>query len=82
VASLIDDVIVGMEEEEEHNKIVEKVIKILVENDLYVKLKKCKWKVRKIRFLGVVIGPDGIKMEKEKVRDVLDWLTLQKVKDI
>jgi len=82
VASLIDDVIVGMEEEEEHNKVVEEVIKILVENDLYVKLKKCKWKVRKIRFLGVVIGPDGIKMEKEKVRDVLDWLTLQKVKDI
>jgi len=64
VASLIDDVIVGMEEEEEHNKVVEEVIKILVENDLYVKLKKCKWKVRKIRFLGVVIGPDGIKMEK------------------
>jgi len=29
-----------------------------------------------------VIGPDGIKMEKEKVREVLDWLTLQKVKDI
>jgi len=42
VASLIDDVIVGMEEEEEHNKVVEEVIKILVENDLYVKLKKCK----------------------------------------
>ena len=79
---MIDDVIVGMEEEEEHNKVVEEVIKILVENDLYVKLKKCKWKVRKIRFLGVVIGPDGIKMEKEKVREVLDWLTLQKVKDI
>ena len=24
-------------------------------------------------FLGVVIGPDGIKMEKEKVRGVLEW---------
>jgi len=72
VASFIDDVIVGMEEEEEHDKVVEEVIKDLVENDLYVKLEKYKWKVRKIRFLGVVIEPNEIKMEEEKVRKVLD----------
>jgi len=38
--------------------------------------------VKKVRFLGVVIGPERIKMEEEKVKDVLDWLTLQEVKDI
>jgi len=32
--------------------------------------------------LEVVIGPDGIKMEEEKVNDVLDWLTLKYVKDV
>ena len=68
-------------EEEKHDKIVEEVIKILVENNLYVKLEKCKWKIKKIRFLGVVIGPDRIKMEEEKVREVLDWLTPQRVKN-
>jgi len=80
VASFINDIIVGMEEEE-HDKIAEEVIKILVENNLYVKLEKCKWKIKKIRFLGVVIGADRIKMEEEKVREVLDWLTPQRVKD-
>ena len=30
----------------------------------------------------MVIGPEGIKMEEEKVRGVLDWLTLKGVKDI
>ena len=35
VASFIDDVIVGIEEEEEHNEIVE-VVKRLVENDIYM----------------------------------------------
>jgi len=29
-----------------------------------------------------VIGPDRIKMEEEKVKDVLDWLTPKYVKDI
>ena len=42
VVSFINSVIVGMEEEEGHDKIVEEVVKRLAENDLYVKLEKCK----------------------------------------
>ena len=42
VAVFIDDITVGTEEEEEHNEIVEEVARRLVENDLYVKLEKCK----------------------------------------
>jgi len=72
VANFIDNVIVGTEMEEEHNKIVEEVMKRLAENDLYVKPEKCKWKVKKVGFLGVIIGPEGIKMKEEKVKDVLD----------
>jgi len=34
--------IIGTEEKEEHNKVVEKVTKRLKENNLYVKLEKCK----------------------------------------
>ena len=41
VASFIDDIIVGMETKEGHNKIIEKVVRRLVENDLYIKLEKC-----------------------------------------
>jgi len=42
VASFIDDVIVRMEEEKGHNKIIKEVVKKLAENDLYIKLEKCK----------------------------------------
>jgi len=41
VAAFIDDVIIGTETEEGHDKIVEKVIRRLEENNLYVKLEKC-----------------------------------------
>ena len=57
-------------------------MKRLEKNDLYIKLEKCKWKVREMEFLGVVIGPDGIKMEVEKVKGVLEWPTLKCVKDV
>jgi len=35
-----------------------------------------------VGFLGVVIGPEGIKMEKEKVKGILDWLIPKCVKDV
>jgi len=82
VAVFIDEVIIGTEMEEKHKKLVAEVIKRLEENDLYIKLEKCRWKVREVGFLGVVIGLEGIKMEEEKVKGVLEWLTPKCVKDV
>jgi len=73
VVVFVNDVLVGTEMEEEHDEIVEKILRRLEENDLYIKLEKCMWKARKIGFLGVVIGPNGIEIEVEKVDRVLSW---------
>ena len=73
VVSFIDNIIVGAETEEGHDKIVEKVVKRLAENDLYGKPEKCKCKVREVNFSKVIIELEEIKIEKEKVKDVLDW---------
>jgi len=72
VVSVIDNIIVRTEEKEGYNEIVEEVVRRLVENDLYIKPGKYKWKVQKVGFLEVVIGLERIKMEKEKIKDVLD----------
>jgi len=45
VTVFVDDVLVGTNTEEGHDEIVEKVLKRLKENDLYIKLEKCVWKV-------------------------------------
>jgi len=42
VAAFIDDIIVGTEIEEGHDKMVVEVIRRLEKNDLYVKPEKCK----------------------------------------
>ena len=42
VACFIDDVILGTEKKEGYNKVVEEIMKRLVENNLYVELEKCK----------------------------------------
>jgi len=82
VAAFVNDVLVGTETEEGHNEIVKEVLKRLEENDLYVKPEKYAWKVRKIEFLGVVIGPNGIEIEKEKMDGVLIWPEPKNIKDV
>jgi len=82
VAAFVDDVLVGTETEERHDEIVEEILRRLEENDLYIKPEKCVWKARKIGFLGVVIGPNGIEMEKEKVDGVLSWPQPKTVRDV
>ena len=82
VAAFINDMIVRIKTEEECDELVAEVIRRLEENNLYVKLEKCKWKVREIGFLEVVIKLEGIKIEEEKVKGVLEWLTPKCVKNI
>ena len=82
VVAFIDDIIIGTETEEGHDELVAEVIRRLEENNLYVKPEKCKWKVREVGFLEVVIGPEGIKMEEEKVKGVLEWPTPKCVKEV
>ena len=80
--TFIDNILVVIDTEEGHEELVEEVLRRLEENDLFVKPEKCKWKVREVEFLGVVIGPRGVKMQKKKVEGVLNWLAPRNIKEV
>jgi len=82
VVAFIDDILVRMEIEKGHNEIMEEILKKLEENDLYIKPEKYIWKIKKIGFLGIVIGPNGIEMEAEKVDGILSWPKPKNMKDV
>jgi len=82
VAVFMDNMLVGMEDEEKHDKIVEEVLKRMEESDLYIKPEKCVWKVKEINFLGLVIEEEGVKMQEEKVAEVLEWPRSKTVKEV
>ena len=42
MGSFINDVIVGTESKERHNELVKEILRRIKENNLYIKLKKCK----------------------------------------
>jgi len=82
IAVFIDDVIIAIETEEGHDEIVEKVLRRLEENDLFVKPEKYMWKVREVGFLGVIIGKDKVRMEKKKVQEVIEWPVPKSMKNM
>ena len=82
MVTFINDILVVTDTEEGHDKLVEEVLKRLEENDLFVKPEKYKWKVREVEFLGVVIGPRGVEMQKEKMEGVLNWPASRNVKEV
>jgi len=82
VAVFVNDILVGTEIEEGHDEIVEEVLKRLEEIDRFVKPEKYTWKVKKVSFLGVIMGESKVEMEKDKVGGVLKWPTPQCVQDV
>ena len=72
VVMFIDNIMVETETKEEHNNIIEEMLRKMIENNLFVKLEKSIWKVREVGFLEVVIRLDKMKIEKEKVQEVVD----------
>ena len=50
VRSFIDNMIVRTESKKRHNKLIEEILRKIEENNLYVKLEKCRWKVREVDF--------------------------------
>jgi len=82
VAVFMDNMLIGTETEEGHDKGVDEVLRRLEENDLYVKLEKCVWKARKVPFLGVIMGEGKVEIEEEKVEGVLKWPTPQCMRDV
>ena len=82
VVVFIDNVMITTETKEGYDEIVKEVLRKLEENDLFVKPEKCVWRVREVGFLRVIIGKDGVRMEKEKVQRVIEWPVPRSTKDV
>jgi len=82
VISYIDDILIYSNSLEEHHEHVKKVLKKLLENDLYIKLEKCEFDVTETTFLGYILSKDGLKVDPEKVKAILDWPVPSNVKEI
>ena len=58
---------------QEHDALLVQVLGILNDRDFHVKLSKCKFEQSELKFLGHIVGADGIKVDPAKTKVVEDW---------
>eukprot|EP00253_Pinus_taeda_P011953 PITA_11953 len=68
-----------MEEHKEHLRLV---LKTLREHQLYAKLRKCDFYKEEIKYLGHIITREGITVDPEKIRTIMEWPVPKDVADI
>lgn len=82
VVVYMDDILIFTEDLESHRQVTEEVLKILQENDLFLKPEKCEFKKLKIEYLGLIIMHNNVQMDPVKVQGLMDWPIPKKVKDV
>jgi hypothetical protein len=78
----LDDILIYSSSPEEHEKHVRLVLERLRKFRLFAKLSKCSFGVDTVHFLGFVISPRGIEMEKERIATIESWPEPTCVRDI
>ena len=78
----IDDVLVHSSSQMEHIENIQEVLKCFQRVNLKLKLSKCTFFATEVKFLGHVIGRQGIKMDPEKIEKVLNWPIPTSVKEL
>ena len=83
VIVFLDDILIFSKTAEEHTRHVEAVLKVLREHKLFAKESKCEFFRQSIAFLGYLVTKDGITMDPEKVKAIVEWPTpLKTVRDV
>ena len=79
---LIDDVLVYSKSREEHEQHLRTSLQLLCDNQLYVKLSKCKFWLEQVVFLGHIISKDGLAVDPAKIETVVNWERPKNVTEI
>ena len=82
VVIYLDEILIYSRSEEDHIALTKKVLEYLQEHQLALSLEKCEWHMSKVNFLGYIISENGIEMDQEKIRTVLEWKEPTTVKEV
>lgn len=72
VLSYLDDILVFSKNQEEHLERLEDVLIRLKAANIKLKIKKCYFFTDEVKFLGFIISPEGMKMDKNRVKAIND----------
>ena len=78
----LDDILIYIDKEHEHEMHVRKVLEILRKNKLYAKTFKCVLGVYETEYLGFILHGDGVAVNSHETSAIESWTTIESKKDI
>ncbi len=78
----MDDILIYAKTKEEHDALLSQVLQILQDKDMFAKLSKCEFEQKELKFLGHIVGEEGIKVDPVKTTVVENWPVPRTVKDV
>jgi len=70
VVVYLDDILIFMKTEEEHERAVQRILEVLAEHKLFLYLEKCEFHRKQIEYLRLVISENKVEMDPMKVARV------------
>ncbi len=78
----LDDILIFSSSLQEHVQHVRRVLQRLLENGLFVKAEKCAFHAQSVPFLGFIVSPEGVRMDPDRVKAVVNWPAPDSRKDL
>lgn len=78
----MDDMLLTASNGQTNNEWTKRVLQMVKELNLNLKLKKCKFGVTEVDFLGLILKPGEIAIDPTKLSRIAEWPIPTKVKDV
>src|ERR1700719_913554 len=82
VVVYLDDILIYSDNNEQHREHVREVLRRLRKNNLHARPEKCNFHTMTVKYLGVIVSPEGIAMDPSKTQTILGWPAPSRIHDL
>ena len=81
-SAYIDDIFIYNKSKKKHARHIRLIFQKFQKAGLQLDIDKCEFYAQEVKYLGLIITPEGIKMDQEKIASVFDWPRPENLKNV